>query len=140
MAAPSAPSDVVDKIGSAASTDTATLSDQPIMTPGDIESLFTRSRQPGQQLVPNAAQHEDEDDTEILSEGELSQRVETLRQVLSTLKRHLDSGSAELDAIAQKVGDGSRDGKLQMSDVTFEYLSLWQFCHYMVWLRFQTHL
>lgn len=73
------------------------------MTPEDVEVLFSSGPQP--------QNNGSEDDGAGLAEQELSRRVEELRHVLVTARKLLDAGSEKLDALAQKIGDGSRDGE-----------------------------
>ncbi|KAH6644923.1 armadillo-type protein [Truncatella angustata] len=83
------------------------------MTPEDVQKLFERSTQPVQPLRAGSTT-DDEDDEVSLSDGERSRRVEQLKQVLSTLGMLVDSESVQLDALAQKVGDGSRDASWRL--------------------------
>lgn len=112
MSAYSAAGDVVDNSEPTSApgitTTTATSTDEPIMTPRDVEELFESSNQQEAQLSTYRRQDE-EDEEENISNEENSWRVEQLSRVLSTLSKLLDSGSTELDTVVQKVGDGSRD-------------------------------
>lgn len=108
MAATSPTGEVMDGIDSFVAAGTAVDANQPIMTPNDVEELFQSSKQRQSNTIPSA---ESEDDDEVLlSDKELQRRVESLGQVLSTLQRLLGSESADLDAVAKQIGDGSRDG------------------------------
>jgi hypothetical protein len=69
------------------------------MTPDDIEQLF-QSRK---------SQNGDEDN---ISEQEKEFRVLQLKEVALYAQHAWLSGSEELDLIAEKLGDGSRDGQL----------------------------
>ncbi|KAH8196404.1 hypothetical protein TruAng_009420 [Truncatella angustata] len=105
--------DVAKGCDMAAVTDAAAEVNQPIMTPEDVQKLFERSTQPVQPLRAGSTT-DDEDDEVSLSDGERSRRVEQLKQVLSTLGMLVDSESVQLDALAQKVGDGSRDASWRL--------------------------
>ncbi|KAF3026449.1 hypothetical protein E8E14_012173 [Neopestalotiopsis sp. 37M] len=111
MAGSSAPRDVVDITDEAVNATTAATpsDDQPIMTPQDIETLFASSKH--RQVRAVISEDDEDDDEALLPEEELSWRVAQLSRVLSTLRELLESGSTNLDAIAQKLGDGSRDGE-----------------------------
>lgn len=115
MADSSAPGDVVDITDEAVNATTAATpsDDQPIMTPKDIETLFASSKH--RQVRAVISEDDEDDDEALLPEEELSWRVEQLSRVLSTLRKLLESGSTNLDAIAQKLGDGSRDGESMIS-------------------------
>jgi hypothetical protein len=109
MAGSSRIADSLDGPGTTRTINTTIDSDQPIMTPQDIEQLFESGQQ--QDLSLRTSHPEDDEEDEIgLSDEEHSLRVGKLSQVLSTLQRLLDSESIELDAIAQKIGDGGRNG------------------------------
>lgn len=82
------------------------------MTPNEIEELFQSS------INPRDGEEEgSEDDEPILSNDEKISRIEKLQQVLATAQRLWASGSMELDLLAQKIGDGSRDGQSRGSDL-----------------------
>ncbi|KAI1864335.1 uncharacterized protein JN550_008892 [Neoarthrinium moseri] len=111
MAGPSVPGRAVDddlSPDTAATEPTSIITpeaDEPIMTLNAVEALFRGSQQ---HLF---ATNPEEDDEVALPDEEFSRRVEQLSPVLSTLRKlsASPSGSAELLAIAQKIGDGSRD-------------------------------
>ena len=66
------------------------------MSPADIEELFKSSPLAG-------------DGTDLsLMDGD---RVEKLRDVLRTVEELLATDSDDLELVAQKIGDGSRNGK-----------------------------
>ncbi|KAK6082218.1 GTP binding protein [Seiridium cupressi] len=94
--------------------ETTIVSDQPIMTPQEVEELFQSGKQ-REQLGRITSPEDEEDDEVVLSDDEQSWRVEKLRRVLNTLRKLLDSGSTELDGIAQKIGDGSREASWRLS-------------------------
>lgn len=67
------------------------------MTPLDIDAIFqSNSSSGGDGLIPEPSFH----------------RSEVLRLVLAVAQDLWQSGSPELDLVAQKIGDGSRDGEL----------------------------
>ncbi|KAK9777940.1 putative UNC-45/Cro1/She4 central domain-containing protein [Seiridium cardinale] len=105
--APGGAADNPDTIGA---METTIVSNQPIMAPQEVEELFQSGKQ-REQLRRITSSEDEEDDEVVLSDDEQSWRVEKLRRVLNTLRNLLDSGSTELDGIAQKIGDGSREGK-----------------------------
>lgn len=72
------------------------------MTVEDIASLLSRE---GSGLAP------DEYDESVETDEARTRRTELLAPVLATCQQLWDSGSEELDLVAQKLGDGSRDGK-----------------------------
>ncbi|KAB5566109.1 hypothetical protein GE09DRAFT_1105528 [Coniochaeta sp. 2T2.1] len=73
------------------------------MTPGDIELLFqSRTQSHG------SAGGQDEDDDSI-SDQEKDIRVLKLRDVLSLAQHAWATGSEDLELIAEKIADGSRD-------------------------------
>lgn len=115
MADSSTSRDVVDHPDTTTSANTSAISsdEQPIMTPQDIEALFESSKH-RQQNVRTVISLDDDEDESLLPAEELSWRVEQLSRVLSTLTKLLESGGTELDAIAQKLGDGSRDSALSI--------------------------
>ncbi|ORY61666.1 uncharacterized protein BCR38DRAFT_347215 [Pseudomassariella vexata] len=73
------------------------------MTPSEVEALFESTRQ------PSIGTFEDEDGNIVLTQEEKSRRVEKLREVLTSVQQLVAAGSEELDLIAQRIGDGSRD-------------------------------
>jgi len=81
------------------------------MTPEDIELLFQSRKQ--SQIYVNA---QDEDD-DAISEQEKDFRVSKLKEVLLDVQNAWHVGSPELDLIAEKLGDGSRDGQHFFSHV-----------------------
>ncbi|OIW24676.1 hypothetical protein CONLIGDRAFT_102596 [Coniochaeta ligniaria NRRL 30616] len=70
------------------------------MTPEDIELLF-QSR--------NQSQGIHDEDEETISEKETTFRVQQLKEILLVAHNAWVSGSEELDYIAEKLADGSRD-------------------------------
>lgn len=72
------------------------------MTPADIQALFESGRQ---------FQGTGEDEDETISDEERASRTNKLLRVLLTAQHAWMSGSEEIDLIAEKLGDGSRDGK-----------------------------
>ena len=68
----------------------------------DIVSLLSRE---GSGLPP------DEYDESVEQEGARARRTELLAPVLAKCQQLRDSGSQELAFVAQKLGDGSRDGE-----------------------------
>lgn len=74
----------------------------PDMTPDDIEALFQSSTQ------GLAASQRDDD--EPISDIEKSLRTAKLKDILLTAQNAWHSGSESIDRIAEKLGDGSRDG------------------------------
>ncbi|KAK9788540.1 putative UNC-45/Cro1/She4 central domain-containing protein [Seiridium cardinale] len=122
--APGGAADNPDTIGA---METTIVSNQPIMAPQEVEELFQSGKQ-REQLRRITSSEDEEDDEVVLSDDEQSWRVEKLRRVLNTLRNLLDSGSTELDGIAQKIGDGSREASwrlsLGQSDVLEFFLSL----------------
>ncbi|KAK9419627.1 putative UNC-45/Cro1/She4 central domain-containing protein [Seiridium unicorne] len=108
MSKSSAPGDAADNLDTIGAMETTIVSDQPIMTPQEVEELFQSGKQ-REQLRRITSSEDEEDDEVVLSDDEQSWRVEKLRRVLNTLRKLLDSGSTELDGIAQKIGDGSRE-------------------------------
>ncbi|KAI0175128.1 armadillo-type protein [Pestalotiopsis sp. NC0098] len=115
MADSSTSRNVVDNPDTTTSANTSVIpsDEQPIMTPQDIEALFESSKH-RQQNVQTVISLDDDEDESLLPDEELSWRVEQLSRVLSTLTKLLESGSIELDAIAQKLGDGSRDASWRL--------------------------
>lgn len=80
------------------------------MTPEDIEDLFKRNE--GVVLPEDG----DEDEA-VLTDEEKNYRIAHLRAVLLEAHNAWVSGSDDLDRIAEKLGDGSRQGE-------FSYLKL----------------
>lgn len=78
------------------------------MTPEDVEELFKRAD--GELAVVQQAPGGDEDDDEEpgLTADETSYRVARLKEILLEAQSAWDSGSEDLDRIAEKLGDGSR--------------------------------
>ena len=74
-------------------------------TPEAIEALFRRT---DGILTPREADL-DEDEEVRITEEEWAYRISKLRQVLLAAQTAWVSGSEEIDAIAEKLGDGSRD-------------------------------
>ncbi|RYP20319.1 hypothetical protein DL765_002882 [Monosporascus sp. GIB2] len=76
------------------------------MTPDEIERLFSSTqRSPTDPSRGDAG----EEDVE-LSESEKLRRTESLSQVLATVRLLWDAGSADIDAVAEKIGNAARDG------------------------------
>ncbi|KAH8649019.1 armadillo-type protein [Xylariales sp. PMI_506] len=71
------------------------------MGPSEVEAIFKSSNQ--------LTTAESEEDEILLPDAEISQRTAVLLPVLSAVRTLLDSGSEDLDIVAQKIGDGSRD-------------------------------
>lgn len=112
MPSPSAFHGIVDGTDSTTTIGTASSQDAPIMTPDVVEKLFGSSGwRVVQHLACAASSSGDAEDEVALTDDEHSWRVEQLRQVLATLHKLSDSGSAQLDIIAEKIGNGSRDGE-----------------------------
>jgi len=76
-----------------------------MISPDDIRLLFQSGISPTSFGDVNG-----EDDDEALPEPERLRRVTALKEVLTTAQQHWLSGSEELDLVAEKLGDGSRDG------------------------------
>jgi hypothetical protein len=74
------------------------------MTPEDIELLFQSRRQA---LTTVAGPHGYET---VIPTDENNFRVLKLNEILLDAQHAWASGSEELDLIAEKLGDGSRDG------------------------------
>lgn len=72
------------------------------MTPEDIEALFQSS---AQSRTPS------DGEDEAISEEERFLRTDKLKEVLLAAQYAWLSGSEVIDLIAEKLGDGSRDGK-----------------------------
>ena len=85
------------------------------MTPEDVELLFrSRNRSDG----TNSTTGEDDD---LISDTEKAIRVQQLKQVLLAAHDAWESGSGDLDLIAEKLADGSRDGRFTTSWDTGAY-------------------
>ncbi|KAI0129707.1 GTP binding protein [Xylariales sp. AK1849] len=106
MAGSSADAAVLDGPG----TVSHPLADETLMTPNEVEVLFRSSKEQATSRVSS----EDEDGEAVLTHDECPWRTERLGQVLFTVRKLLDSGSDQLDAIAQKIGDGSRDASWRL--------------------------
>lgn len=82
------------------------------MTPEDIEELFKRTdgvvAVVQQQQQEQDAGDEDDDEEPGLTADETSYRIARLKDVLLEAQAAWDSGSEDLDRIAEKLGDGSR--------------------------------
>lgn len=82
------------------------------MTPEDIEELFKRTdgvvAVVQQQEEHTGDDDEDDDEEPALTADETSFRVARLKDVLLDAQTAWDSGSEDLDRIAEKLGDGSR--------------------------------
>ncbi|KAG8169734.1 hypothetical protein KVR01_000479 [Diaporthe batatas] len=81
------------------------------MTPEDIEELFRRTDgvvAVVQQQQQDAGDEEDDGEEPGLTADETSYRVARLKDVLLEAQAAWDSGSEDLDRIAEKLGDGSR--------------------------------
>ncbi|RYP65925.1 hypothetical protein DL771_008055 [Monosporascus sp. 5C6A] len=77
------------------------------MTPDEIERLFL-STPPGPTNSSRGDAGEEED--VALSESEKLRRTESLSQVLATVRQLWEAESADLDAVAEKIGNAARDG------------------------------
>jgi hypothetical protein len=86
--------------------DSATTPGAGLMTTSDIELLFRNS--------PRLQSRGDEDAESKIADEELTQRVGELGRVLATVRKLFEAGSEDLDVLAQKIGDGSRDGKSEV--------------------------
>ncbi|KAK7750731.1 hypothetical protein SLS62_007282 [Diatrype stigma] len=75
------------------------------MTPDEIEQLFSSNPPP---LSGSAGKEEGEDTP--LRESEQSQRTEELGRVLATARHLWETGSKDLDTVAEKIGNGARNG------------------------------
>lgn len=76
------------------------------MTPEDIELLFQSRQQPHSSVA--SAQDENQD---LISEQETDFRVQKLRNVLSLAQHAWLTGPEDFELIAEKIADGSRDGR-----------------------------
>lgn len=74
------------------------------MTPNEIEQLFSSNPPPRGSAV------EEEEDASV-SESLKSQRIDALRLVLATVRHLWETGSKDLDVIAEKIGNGVRNGE-----------------------------
>ena len=74
-----------------------------MVLPDEIQLLF-------QSGVSQTATGGDGEEDEVLPEPERLRRVAALKEVLATAQQHWLSGSEDLDLVAEKLGDGSRDG------------------------------
>ncbi len=74
------------------------------MTPDEVEQLFLNDTRP-----PGSA-GEDKDNA-LIQEDEDFRRTESLSQVLATVKNLWETGSKDLEVIAEKIGNGVRDGE-----------------------------
>lgn len=83
------------------------------MTPDAIEALFRRTAAGSNSVTPQSAADVDDDDDQVVSitAEEREFRTAKLREVLLDAQTAWVSGSEEIDAIAEKLGDGSRDRK-----------------------------
>lgn len=72
------------------------------MTPEDIEALFESGTHP---------QNTGQDEDETISDEEKVSRTRKLRNVFLAAQHAWLSGSESIDLIAEKLGDGSRDGE-----------------------------
>jgi len=75
------------------------------MTPDDVERLF-RSRVPDNLIEGN-----DGGEEPAISAEEHDRQVTALKEVLVTARQQWLAGTESLDLLAEKLGDGSRDGK-----------------------------
>ena len=73
-----------------------------VMKAEEVEALLAKE---GSGLTP------DEFDEATESTDSQQHRTKLLAPVLSTCQKLWEDGSEDLDLIAQKLGDGSRDGK-----------------------------
>lgn len=80
------------------------------MTPEDIEALF-QSR-PQQSTAGDGEE-------ETISPEERALRTEKLKEVLLTAQYTWLSGSDSIDLIAEKLGDGSREGEWKLIYLIF---------------------
>lgn len=76
------------------------------MTPDDVQQLFQRT-----EGVVQPAGGDDDDDEAALTEEETHYRTALMRAVLLEAHNAWVSGSEDLDRIAEKLGDGSRQGE-----------------------------
>ena len=74
------------------------------MTPDEIEQLFL-----GHPRLPDRAGQDK--GSAVLQEEENLQRTESLSQVLATVRDLWETDSKDLDLIAEKIGNGVRDGE-----------------------------
>lgn len=73
------------------------------MEPNEVAALLERE---GSGIAP------DEYEADVQAEGALERRVELLKPVLDACQAAWETGTEQLHCIAQKLGDGSRDGKI----------------------------
>lgn len=78
------------------------------MTPEDIEELFKRTDGVVAVVQQGSGGDEDDDEEPGLTAEETSYRIARLKDVLLEAQSAWDSGSEDLDRIAEKLGDGSR--------------------------------
>lgn len=76
------------------------------MTPDEIEQLFSRNPPPTHGSVG-----EEEGGDASLPESEQAQRTGELRSVLATARHLWEADSKDLDAVAEKIGNGARSGE-----------------------------
>ncbi|EON99235.1 putative gtp binding protein [Phaeoacremonium minimum UCRPA7] len=76
------------------------------MTPDAIEALFRRTE--GSSVTPQSVDADEDEEVSITAQ-EREYRTGKLREVLLDAQTAWVSGSEEIDAIAEKLGDGSRD-------------------------------
>ena len=82
------------------------------MTPDEIEQLFSSSPALLTGQPQGDGSHGEEGGQTSLSSGETtSLRTESLGPVLATVKHLRETGSEQLDAVAEKIGNGARDGE-----------------------------
>lgn len=81
------------------------------MTPDEIEQLFSRSTPAGPAKEPPDDGREGEEAEASLSSSETALRTGSLGPVLATVKHLWETGSEQLDAVAEKIGNGARVGE-----------------------------
>ena len=81
------------------------------MTPDEVEQLFSSRPAVSTEQPHGDGKDGAEDDQPSLSNGETSSRTESLGRVLATVNRLREAGSEQLDVIAEKIGNGARDGE-----------------------------
>ena len=96
------------------------------MTPEDIEELFKRTE--GVVLPEDG----DEDEATLTTE-ETNYRIAHLRAVLLEAHNAWVSGSDDLDRIAEKLGDGSRNGELRTRHLCHCSVGVKPFHHHPPW-------
>lgn len=89
------------------------------MTPDEIEQLFS-SKQP-----PPGSAGEKEEEEASLPGSEKSQRAENLGRVLATARHLWETGSKDLDVVAEKIGNGVRDGEHHYTAKSHPRTSSW---------------